>query len=626
MAWTTTDVLRYHVLWFCDLDSLLRLNHTHRCFRTLLNDPAVVSEWMTLCWYLQPRHCRCEREQYLVDLERWCPFMWDFRGGDTIRVEHTATATGNQEGVANLREMQLVLRSLGRSLPMLLQTVQRPLAVPRLRYPHECQDFCPGMHEDLLDGLLIPLPRMVHCPVECTRTQVEGNHGVDAYWEGWHEITDADLEEHWDVKVAKRELPPPSTRTPPTRDTSFSYDPSVYVDQVTAYKERCRLREEPQDPHDPNEDTELMEGYKAEQWARRLLYESAVGLQTFPLRMCVHRDDLVGLAHRLGPMYIERRFVSVMAYEGHRGESELLGLKGVGLFYNVRYDNEGGDFHSWCLSTMATLNATYHHLWHDYVRLWLRSYRVYLMNLAQEIQEDLPMSQLCPRWRRLMQQWFVHHPGTNGQAVRPSPLANLPGAVPDVPSRSEWERNQRALRFLMDHTNRAEFLVLQRAVESWLHRPYPHTQPHYEPYLRHIIPDEHWHTPLYPDSALLGDVETLLRVSEFLLEFAEWIGPRVDPRTRALRRRMHRLYLNAGLSIALWSPPWMRPFADGYRHQDLEQPVVPLRLLRPDPKNNHRYWSYLDFLNRRALYHHPDPDAWHAEHRWGLDIGRIVRT
>lgn len=621
-------VLRYHWLVYCNLDTLLRLNHVNRSLRAVLNDPSFVSEWLTLCWFTEIRHCRCDREQFLVDLLRWCPFVWDYRGGDRIRVPRTASEVGNPDGCMNLREMQLILRHLGRSLPMLLQSLSRPLSVPTVRYPYETPhgDFCPGMHEDLFDGLMIPLPRMVHVPVECTRIQ-RNAFDPDAFWGGFHEVTDEMLEDAYDIKTAKQELPPRYGSVPAL---SSSFDASDYVDQVEAYIEQCRDTD--QDPHDPNEDTERMDGYRAEQWARHLLYESAVGLQTFPLNLCVHREDLRGMAYRNGPNYLERRFVSAMAYEGHRGESELLGLHGAGLFYNIRYDNERGDFHTWCLSTMATLQATYHHLWHDYARRWLHNLRVYVLGLSQEIQQDLPIGQLCPRWRRLMQQWFVHHPDQPANIGRPVPLPTLVsvalGHAESPPSLTacQRDRDRHALRFLMDQEYRTEFLVVQRNVESWLHRPFPMASPFNEPYLRDIIPNPTWDSGLYPESALLTDAEHLLRVSEFLLEFAHWVGPRVDPGTRSLRRRMHRLYLNSAVSLFVWAPHWHRLFSDGYRHGDVEQPHVPLRLMRLNPQNNHRYWHYLDFLNRRALFHHPDPETWYHEHRWGMDIGRMLRS
>lgn len=288
--------------------------------------------------------------------------------------------------------------------------------------------------------------------------------------------------------------------------------------------------------------------------------------------------------------------------------------------YNIRYDNEAGDFVSWCLSTMGLLNALYHHLWHDYVRMWLKSFRVYLLNICSEIQDDLPMCHLVPVWQRLVRHLFVHPPFTanisyphRGQDQTPDKTTPL------------TEREKRALKFLMDGSFRTEFLEVQHAVELWLHRPITQSRLFREPYLQNIVPGEHWNVATYPESGLVQDVERLLRVSEFLVGFAELLGPRVDRNTVFLRRRMHRLYLNSGLSILLWAPHWQRPFPDGWRHIHLNT-EVPLRLLQLNPQNNHRYVEYLRFLNRRALFHHPNPEAWSMEQAWGMDIGRIARA
>lgn len=616
-------VFRYHLLPFCNLDTLLRLNWVCRAFRSSLNDPDTITDWCHLCSWLQPRHCCCERRQFLLEVETWCPFMWDYRG-ETPETD---------DGCVNLRQMQMVLRRYGRSVPMMIQSLARPFRMPLLPLPKvhcACMFdvagngslFCPGMYSDLVGSLLIPMPRMLPVPVEqaqvdrVERILTGETHREDPYWGLFHEVTDEMLEDNERIKWDKREVPP-CVKDREYPDAEFSTDVTDYVDRVQAYVERCAR--EDRNPWDPNEDDDDMSGYQAEQWARRLLYESAVGLQTFPLLLCVHVDDLCGLAHRLGPVYLERFFLSAQSYEGSGGEAEILGRQGEVLMYNVRYDNQAGDFVSWCLATMGKLNAVYHHLWHDYVRMWLRSFRVYCLNLAAEIQQDLPMSELAPLWQRLVRQLFLHQPF----------VANI--QRPDVVHPGDHtplsHREKRALDFLMDSAYRNEFLEVQRRVEEWQHRPLTQSRMFREPYLCGVVPEEHWNSPSYPEHALALDVEHLLNVSEFLLGLGERLGPRVDTNTACVRRRMHRLYLNSGLSIILWAPHWQRPFPDGWRHIHCDPTTeVPLRLLNLNPQNNHRYVDYLHFLNQRVMFHHPHPDAWFTERTFRVDVGRTLRA
>ena len=622
-----STVIHYHLLPFCNLDVLLRLNHVCRAFRRLLNDPQVIDDWQATCWWTQSRHCRCERRLYLVDVDRWCPFMWDYRGNAE------GTEDVELEGCITLRDAQLVLRNWGRSLPMMLQSIQRPMRVPDLPYPrnhcaclfdvaqnnHRRAVFCPGMHSELIDLLLVPLPRMLSIPVERCRLGRAGDHeATDPYWGRFHEVTDDMIEENERIKWDKQEVPPVIKTRVPAVATEFADEAEPYTDQVERYMELCDQDE--RNPYDPCEDTPDMDGYKAEQWARRLLYSSAVGIQTFPLYLCVHRDDLHGTSHRMGPVYIDRHFLSSNTYEGGGGELAILGMNGEVLFNQVRYDNERGDFTSWCLATMGTLNALYHHLWHDYVRMYLRSVRLYLVGLIEEIHADLPMSHLVPQWQRLMRHLFVyqsftaniHYPTPTTQVEKPYPLTT---------------REKEALRFLMDGSNRTEFLHIQQAVESWLHRPLTESRLFREPYLRHVLPAEHWNSPTYSEAALMQDVERLMGISEFLLGFSEKLGPRLDRNTVVLRRRMHRLYLNSGLSILLWAPHWQRPFPSGWRHIHTDPTEeVPLRLLHVNLQNNHRYVDYLRFLNSRALFHHSTPDAWYSENARGQDILRLLQA
>jgi hypothetical protein len=622
-------VIRYHFLPFCNLDTLLRLNHVCRGFRHVLNDPAVMDDWQATCWWTQSRHCQCERRTYLLDVDRWCPFVWDYRG--------TGDRHDNLEGCQSVRDMQVVLRRYGRSIPMMLQSIQRPLRVPSVPYPrnhcaclfdvaqtNDCGNgavFCPGMHSETVDRLLIPLPRMLSIPVERCRLGRAGDQPEpSAYWGRFHEVTDAMIEENERIKWDKQEVPPVVKDRTPAIATEFADVDEPYVDQVVRYMEMCDR--DGRNPYDPCEDTADMDGYRAEQWARRLLYESPVGIQTFPLYLCIHRDDLMGTSHRMGPVYIDRHFLSSNAYEGGGGgELAVLGMHGEVLFNNVRYDNQRGDFTTWCLSTMGLLNATYHHLWHDYVRNFLRSLRLYLVGLVEEIQADLPMSHLVPQWQRLMRHLFVY------QSFTANIYYPRPNEFPREKPYPLTDREKEALRFLMDGAHRTEFIHIQQAVEAWLHQPLTQQRLFREPYMRHLLPHEHWNSATYSEHALAQDVERLLGISEFLVGFSEKLGPRLDRNTVFLRRRMHRLYLNSGTSILLWAPHWQRPFPDGWRHIHTDPTEeVPLRLLNLNLHYNHRYVEYLRFLNSRALFHHATPDSWYTTQAHDQDVGRTVRA
>lgn len=229
------------------------------------------------------------------------------------------------------------------------------------------------------------------------------------------------------------------------------------------------------------------------------------------------------------------------------------------------------------------------------------------------------MANLAPLWQRLMRSLFLH---PSNQAFNPNIPRPVTSGIPIL-----TEREKKALKFVMDGEYRNEFLLIQAAVEEWQHRPLTQSRLFREPYLRTAVPEEHWNATTYPEYSLVMDVERLLKLSEYLLGFAHFLGPRMDLHTQTVRRRMHRLYLNAGLSIVLWAPHWQRPFPDGWRHIHADPHTeVPLQLLQLNPQNNHRYRTYLKWLNDRALFHHPDPDAWAMERAWHLDIGHVLRS
>lgn len=599
---------RFHILPYCDLDVLLALNRTNRMIRALLNDPDVVCEWLHMAWYVRPRGCPCDRRLFLLDLDRWLPFTWDFRGGNEF------PCTEREDGLSNLREMQLVLRRYGRSIPMMYQSQDRSFRVPPIRYPYEQQsDFNEGIYSCDTPCILVPLPRMVNVPVEATKIQSDPVPRLlfsptTLDWGQHHEVTNDmmdrvynkyDLPEKWNTQ-----------ENGPIPDSAFRYvDP---VDPLTHYLKRCE--QEGLNPNDPNEDTDFMEGYHATQWARRTLYESAVGLDQFPGNICVHRDDLCGLAFRSGPTYIERRFVSHSHYGGVQGEAEYWGMHGLLMFTGVRYENEEGDFATWCLHTMSVLHATYLHGWNDLARMWLRGIRSNLVTLTGEIEQDFPLGSMVDVWRKLQSSCFMWQP-----------MADIPTASSSPPLTVEEQRRSRrhqAMVFLLDSVYRSQYEHLQRVVKDFIQTPY-HRRAQRDfrgVYLRSLLPNEdHWlNVRNYPETALCSDIEHMLRISEFILEFSEKVAPRVHPRVRATRRRVHRLHLNTACSLLLWAPHWTRPFSGTHLGS-----TVGMRYLNVDITHNHRYRYLLNFLNQRTLFHHAHPEDWHDRN---VDIGRILRA
>ena len=597
----SNEVWRYHVLPFCNLDVLFRLNAVCRALRGQLNHPDVVCEWLHTAWYVKPQACPCDRRQFLVDMDRWLAFTWDYRGGDEMIVP------GLNHSPTNLREMQLVLRQYGRTVPMMYQSQTNEFAsMPTIRYPYERQsDFTEGMYSCDLPCILVPLPRMLNTAVEATTTvdgdRSYGNPVTNPNWGHHHEVTN----DMMDRLPFKGELPGKwnADQDGPVPPTGFRELP--YENPLEYYRRRCI--EEQLNPLDPNQDTDNMDGYRAVQWARHMLYGTAVGLEQFPGYLCMNQEDLCGLAYRMGPVYIERRFISSRRYDGNSGEAEFWGMHGMLCFNGIRYENERGDFATWCLHTMATLQTLYLHGWNDTIRCWLRGYRAFVMGLCTEIEEDFPLGSLVDTWRTLEKSCFVYQP-LRTRTVR--------GQSPPLEERDlRRARRYEAMVFLMNQNYRHEYLHLQCVVRNYLQTPY-HLRAERNfraPYLHALVPSEHWNTAEYPEVSLVSDVENLLQISEFVLGFSEKVAPRVDPRTRSTRRRMHLLHLNAASSLLLWAPHWTRPFFHcGLRYMNVRIAA------------NHRYRELLNYLNARSLFHHPRPEDWWIEQTQGMDIGRIL--
>lgn len=572
------DMWRYHVLLFCDVSTLLSLNTTCRQLREVLNEPAFVVEWQTACWYLKERLCQCERNLFYLDVSQYLEFAWD-----ALQIHSSRAA-------------DVALRSVGRSVNTDM-AVRLPLPYVDPRKSPLC--FMPGLLDIWYENWLVPMPRMVNVPVEDTQVRNEGTH--DAFWLDHHPVPETDPDE---VDTQGQRLAAEDLRDGPLSSGFLRTGP----DLVTAYETDCRNVH--RDPHDPAQDNEECLGYHATRWARRRLYETAVGVQTYPLHLCLRRSDLVGRAYRSGLSYLDTLFLPVQrTLTGHTdGEIQMLPHSGPMYFHPVRYNNEKGDFTNWALSTLAVTQGVYVHAWFDGVHHLLQRMDAFARELAAEVESDMPMYRMCDRWNHLHRRLFL------GETV--APHWSLGAAFPDhaqestQPATTASERQQKRDQAALDLMYDPHYAPYNRVMNRMANRNdeffssgfwAPYTS-HYA-YLTELLGDVQ---RLFPqqrtEATLTHELREMMQITDYIVRFAITIGPMTDPLTEVRRFRCLEAYLGAGTTLLMFAPsfrriPSWRPHEKGA--------FVGARVPRIDLQANHRFLRYLRFLNRRTLYYVP---------------------
>lgn len=573
----STDCWRYGVMLFCDVSTLLRLHVVCTQLRQVLNDPAFVVEWQTACWYLQTRGCVCERNLFYLDVCQYLDFAFDCLGITSTRVSDVA------------------LKSTGRTANLDYATrIPLPHVDPR-RAPR-C--FASGLLDVWMENWIVPMPRMLFVPVEDTQVH-SGGHG-DPFWLDHHPVPEQDGEEsETPAQTARRGLaqPPPThfVRTGP--------------DLVQAYESDCRSVG--RDPHDPVQDNDDCLGYHATRWARRRLYETAVGIQTYPLHLCLRRSDLVGRAYRSGMEHLESLFLPVQrSLTAHTdGDIQMLTHTGPIYFHPVRYNNESGDFQNWALATLAVTQGVYQHAWFDSVQHTLQRLDDFARTLAMEVEQDLPMYRMCDRWCHLHRRVFL------GEAAWP-PDPRFPDGSTQPTDRAarQQQRDQAALDVMYDPHYASYNRLLNRMAERndnllgadedgiLMLPPY---SSHYR-YLSDLLGDrERYFAHQRTEATLMHELRELMRLTDYIVRFSMTIGPMTDPLTEMRRFRCLEAYLGAGTSLLMFAPSFRR--VPSWRPSEHTLLTAAGRVPRMNLQSNHRFRRYLRFLNRRTLFYVPDP-------------------
>lgn len=570
------DVWRFHVLYFCDVSTLLQLHATCSQIRAMIEAVQFVVDWQTQAWYLE-RRCPCDRNLFYLKVGQFLEFAWDCLE------------------IPNSRASDVALRACGRCVNMELAP---RIPVPYLDPRNSPRCFLPGLLDIWYEHWIVPVPRMTFVRVEdCNvRAPLTTN---SPFWLDHHPVPETDPEEG-DTPEQRAQI----GVVPPTHFQVLG------PDLVTAYEQDCATVH--RDPHDPAQDNAECLGYQAVRWARRRMYETAVGVQTYPLHLCLRRSDLTGRAYRSGMAYLETQFAPVnRPPTPHAGfPANGLGIlphNGALYFHPVRYNNEAGDFVPWALSMLALQQGIYRHAWFDGCHHVLSRMDEFVRELANEVQADLPMYAMAERWHHLHRRAFL------GETAQVSTTALDDIATETIP---HAERRARQDQWALDLMYNPHYATYNRVIgryaerehlywDSQLGSPYPG---HF-PYLTELLGDAvRAFAGHRTEAMLVAELREMIRVSDYIVRFALTVGPLTDPVTELRRYRCLNAYLGAATSLIMFAPSFRRvpswrrtaSAASGPRMLSHEIPTVNLQ-------HNHRYRRYLRWLNRRTLFYVPDP-------------------
>lgn len=553
------SLLKYHLLPYCDLMSLMRLCWTNQTFRVLLNQPDTVVEWQRQCWFLY-RECQCDRNLFYLRSDTYCDFAFDW----------------NLTTMNTQFECDMYLRMFGRSVTMLMVQQDQPQQVPSrylpFLYPQkDTKRFRSGVFQTWLEDLIVPVPRMVGFGVENvyvrpmdhprTEAETEDLFRKRVYWRNFHDVDDVTSVQNADFDI---------------------WSPT---DLVQRYYDVCAKTG--RDPHDPMDDPEC-EGHCAAAWARRCMYQTPVGVQHYPLELCMRKEDIEPpKAQRDGVDYLDRLFLPLRPFAD--GHSSLLEHHGPVYFSGVRYDNEKGDFINWAMSTHAVLHAFYRATWFDVCLHFIKLLTQTLRHYAYEIEADLPLHKLTSRWQ------YVEHLRVCNHCQHDT-----------VQGGCTWEsmQNQDAIYFLQEGCYTYYHNVVRRTVAEYIqktqaHRPSMEIDP-LRSYLTNFIPNVDNSVPR-SEVQLVVEMHYLLELGTYLTRFAATIAPRVSGVTLSTRRSTMQIYLASALPLMTFSPTWMQSY---HWKPSLTNRLTSLRVPFIDLTLNHRFRKYLQFTHARTMYYH----------------------
>ncbi len=553
MSDISLDIWRYQISMYCDIPTLLRLQWVQRALYHQLNTPDFVVEWQESCWFLT-RKCRCQRNLFYLNIEQYCDFAYEY---SRWKMNH-------------MYDVDVQLRHMGRSISMMQAADCEPENGYLIRAPfidpQNDPNWSPGLCQAYMDELTIVMPRMTAYRVEDTRminnqvharrmtTESPEDYAKRHKWRNFHCVNE-------DVNA-------------PVPESGFHHSSADLVKDFVK-----QSRETGADPFDPM-DNDDCEGYLAARWARRVMYETAVGIQVYPMDLCVTEEQLDDWSDRRGADYISRLFLNPQDYDR---SMDMMLHRGPIYFSGFRYENERGDFTNWALSSMGVYHTAYRFLWMDHAFHILSMIHQFLINLSSEIQDENPQDRVQARWA------YVLH------------LMTCEGCNQYVHSRPPPEGSRD--RHAMDFLQRPAYVVYHRLVRHAVESSYYWDEPYASSYLSTLLPGGGM-TGRTKEADILYDLHHLCELASYMVEFAECMGVMLDPRTRSTRRRTLTIYLHTTLSLIAFCPTWKREYEwrPSRTHCYSSISSAP----RMNLTRNHRFQYYLGFLNLRSLYYHPD--------------------
>lgn len=575
------DVWRYRVLPFCDIATLLRLNQTCHQIRATLNDPHFVVEWQEQAWFLRQRGCFCERNQFYLDVGQFLDFGWDC------------------VGIESSRQSEIALKSMGRCTNLELAPTARLSRVDP-REATEC--FGPGLLDIWYENWLVPMPRMVYVPVE---NALPVGPVPSAFWRHCHAVPEEEARADDETEETDWLEVPIQARPGADRDTYFfSVEDSDLVDQ---YFEDCKRTG--RDPHDPAQDNLDCLGYRANRWARRRLYETAVGIQTYPLVHCIRRSELLGRAQRDGVDYMDNLFLPAQRSFWGRGDNECVMMQHRGpiYFHPVRYNNEKDDFVPWALSTLCVLQAVHQNAWFDSIHYIIQRVDDFARQTANDLEAVFPFHRLAERWD------YLHRVCWLGETAHPRASRTrytTPAEALDAHAERKKDQDQKALDLLYDPQYITQNRWMNHKLDLWKRGSVLAAS-----YMTDLLPDNHRHYAAQRNEAtLVHELRQLLHVTDYIVKFVNYVGPLTDRVSEMCRTRNLSIYLGVGTSLLMFSPAFQRTPS-----WEPNAPVTSVgsRIPRINLQHNHRFRKYLRFLNRRTLFYATEPllpaDQWRQE-------------
>jgi hypothetical protein len=317
------------------------------------------------------------------------------------------------------------------------------------------------------------------------------------------------------------------------------------------------------------------------------MYNTSLGIQCYPMDLCLRRDNLEPeYARQHGVDYMDRLYLNPHMYLGN---SCLLQHNGVVYFGDTRYNNEQGDFSNWALSMLNVEYAFYKHMWLDCVNQFIKTLVQHLYGIANQVQDDMPMETMAARWKYL-EHLLRCNKCMDAGYKRSGTDAHRDQMALFLLSTGSFAVYNNLIRADVDH-----FCVSNGADWST------------EQYLQQLIPlqfrnqDVRLHVQ-EDETQLVTDIHHLLDVATYMTGFARWVGPRVGPTTDKLRECTLRIYLGSGCPLLMFAPSWKQAY--GWT-PSLASVKTGIRMPHVNLTHNHRFHLYLDYLNTRAMFYQP---------------------